>query len=213
MASGAFVIGDRFSASDPVARFVVVLAMIWNEWNRSTALMPKVDPSEARDEDRGVRLMLTRQQAAAFIEAAEWIEKSRRLFPNDIGPFLDRLGAEAKDHLQRALAALEPKSEHYLDWLKDHRNVTAHFPKLHPLAHANGDEEIGNALGAAADLVGSVDVAETYAKTRFHFADVVSVQLLPDITENPDEIKKLSEASIALGFFAFRAIETYLNEH
>lgn len=45
---------------------------------------------------------------------------------------------------------------------------------------------------------------------RFDFADEIAVQLLPDIEDNPDEIKKLAAARIALMRFAVIAIGTYL---
>lgn len=114
------------------------------------------------------------------------------------------------------MAGVDPQSPHYLDWLQGHRDVTAHFPELHPLAYQHGDEEIANALTKAAEamkkknLLGTITVGESPAQVRFGFADEVALHLLPDIVENPDEVKKLSGARIALGEFICAAVAAYM---
>lgn len=206
-AETSFLIGDVFPADDPVARFVAVLAMVNNEWHRSIHLMNVTtdDP-----DGRGIRLLLLRQQAASYVEAVDWILDSRKRF-SAINKYIDGLDAEAAEHYKQLMAGCDPQSPGYMDWLTAHRNVTAHFPKLHPDAFAHGDEEIANALRDAADQRGAVSVARpTEAGVRFDFADEIAVQLLPDIVDNPDEIKKLAAARIALMRFAVVAIGTYL---
>jgi hypothetical protein len=206
-AQASFRIGDVFSADDPVARFVTVLAMVNNEWHRAMYLM---DLTADDPDGRGIRLLLVRQQAASYLEAVEWITDSRKRFPA-IKDCIDALDADAHGHYERLMAGCDPQSRHYTDWLTGLRNVTAHFPKLHPDAFVHGDEEIANALRDAADQTGTVSVAcPTEAAVRFDFADEVAVQLLPNIVDNPDEIKKLAEARIALMRFAVAAIGAYL---
>ncbi len=206
-AEASFQIGEAFPAGDPVARFVTVLAMINNEWHRSMALMNLVD----NDPDgRGIRLLLVRQQAASYLEAVKWITDSRKRFP-EVATYIDGLSADAQASYVRLMAGTDPKSPDFMDWLSGHRNVTSHFPKLHPDAFANGDEEIANALSKAAELTGTVTVERpTEAGVRFGWADEVAVQLLPDIEANPDEIKKLSGARIALMRFGVEAVGTYM---
>jgi len=206
-AEASFQIGDVFSADDPVARFVTVLAMVNNEWHRSMYLMNLTtdDP-----DGRGIRLLLVRQQAASYFEAVEWITDSRKRFPA-IKHYMDTLGTEAHEHYGRLMAGCDSQSPHYMPWLPGHRNVTAHFPKLHPAAFEHGDEEIANALRDAASETGIVSVPRpTEAAVRFDFADEVAVQLLPNIVDDPDEVEKLAGARIALMRFAVCAIGTYL---
>lgn len=137
-AEGRFRIGDVFPADDPIARFVAVLAMVNNEWHRSMHLMKVTTDDPA---GRGIRLLLLRQQAASYVEAVDWILDSRKHLPA-INDYIDGLDAEAAEHYKRLMAGCDPQSPGYMDWLTAHRNVTAHFPKLHPDAFAHGDEEI-----------------------------------------------------------------------
>jgi hypothetical protein len=206
-AAASFQIGEAFPANDPIARFVTVLAMVNNEWHRSMALMNLVDDDP---DGRGIRLLLVRQQAASYLEAVKWITDSRKRFP-EIAAYIDGLSADAQTSYDRLMEGIDPESPDYMDWLAGHRNVTSHFPKLHPDAFANGDEEIANALTQAAEITGTVTVERpTEAAVRFGWADEVAVQLLPDIEASPDEIEKLSGARIALMRFGVEAIGTYL---
>jgi hypothetical protein len=202
----SFNIGAACPADKAIARFVTVLGIVNNEWHRSMYLMnlTKEDPDGA-----GIRLQLTRSQAASLLEATKFITDSRKRFP-EVEAFVNGLDADAQQNLDRLLAALDPNSLDFMDWLKDHRDVTNHFPKLHPAAYANGDEEIANALASAAPHTGTITTGETQAKERFGFADEVVVQLLPDIVTNPDEVKKLAAARIALGAFVSAAIAAYM---
>jgi hypothetical protein len=207
MTESTFNIGAACPADNAVARFVTVLGIVNNEWHRSMYLMnlTQDDPDGA-----GIRLQLTRSQAASLLEATKFVTDSRKRFP-EVEAFVNGLDANAQQNLDRLSAALDPNSPHFMDWLKDHRDVTNHFPKLHPAAYANGDEEIANALANAAPHTGTITTGETQAKERFGFADGVAVQLLPDIVKNPDEIKKLSAARIALGAFVRAAIAAYMH--
>jgi hypothetical protein len=74
----AFDIGQAFPAGKAVARFVAVLGMIGNEWHRSMYLM-NLTKDDA--DGQGIRLLLTRQQAASYLEAVQWITDSRKRFP------------------------------------------------------------------------------------------------------------------------------------
>jgi hypothetical protein len=158
----SFNIGAACPADKAIARFVTVLGIVNNEWYRSMYLMnlSKEDPDGA-----GIRLQLTRSQAASLLEATKFITDSRKRFP-EVEAFVNGLDADAQQNLDRLLAAIDPNSLDFMDWLKDHRDVTNHFPKLHPAAYANGDEEIANALASAAPHTGTITTGETQAKER-----------------------------------------------
>jgi hypothetical protein len=123
-----FVIGEAFPASDPVARFVTVLAMISNDWLRLFELMRGTLETEA-----GLHLLLFRQQAALHHEAADFIRIARRRFHAEVDVFVRRLAPSARENCERVVGGIDSRSAHYLGaWVEEHRNVTFHYPTLHP---------------------------------------------------------------------------------
>ncbi|HEV7529037.1 MAG TPA: hypothetical protein VGO29_09085 [Solirubrobacteraceae bacterium] len=200
--------GLAFPADEPVARFVVGLAIVNNEWLRGMALMPKVESTEASDEQRGVRAMLARQQAATCFEGIRFVATARERFP-EVCSFVDGLNANAQGHYAQVQDAADPNSLHHLPWLREHRNATMHVPKMHPKAFAAGTEPMANAVATTASEDSYVEYGETVGSVRFGFADLVGLQLLP-WGEEADAIKKLSRARIALGGFVHEAVDAYL---
>lgn len=202
-----FKVGDAFPASDPVARFVTVLAMVSNDANRSIDELLSLD---AEKPDAGARrMMLFRQQASFFFEAATFIGESRRRFP-EVSQFVTSLPQEARDECARVLDGIDPKSSDYVgDWLEDHRNVTFHYSEMHPDKAMHGKEEITQALEDAAELPGTVYVGEDVSSVRFWFADEVVVQWLPPDEAKPTTIITLREALMALVGFTQRAFAAY----
>jgi hypothetical protein len=90
-----FKIGDAFPASEPVSRFISVLAMMSNDWLRSIEDMFALET--ATTPDAGARrISLFRQQAALHHEAATFIRDSMRRFP-EIEQFVQGLSADAKE--------------------------------------------------------------------------------------------------------------------
>jgi hypothetical protein len=78
------------------------------------------------------------------------------------------------------IGAVDRGSPRYLgEWLEDHRNVTHHYPKMHPTAAETGKEEMAEALGEAAEIVSTIDSGQRFGDARFGYADEVGVQLLP----------------------------------
>jgi hypothetical protein len=144
-----FKIGDAFPASDPVARFITGLAMISNDWLRSVEDMFKLEGDTP--EEIGRRISLFRRQAALVHEAVTFISDARRMFP-EVASFIDGLEVKARDGCEHVIGAVASGSPHYLgEWLEDHRNVTHHYPKMHPAAAQHGQEEMANALAEAAE--------------------------------------------------------------
>jgi hypothetical protein len=202
-----FNIGEAFPASDPVARFITVVGMVSNDWLRLVNEMVAIDDEDP--DGAGRRVMSFRQQAALHHEAAEFIMSARRRFP-EIEAFITGLADEAQRECAQVTGGVDPRSPDYLgDWLGDHRNVTFHYPELHPEKAAHGQEEISEALSKAADLEGTITMDEKFGTVRFEFADQVVVQWLPTPTEK-EQVAALRESVMALGRFAQRAAQAYL---
>jgi hypothetical protein len=201
-------IGAAFPASDPVARFITVLAMMANDWLRLMSDMLALKDEDADSAGRGI--MLFRQQAALHHEAAEFIVDARKRFPK-IDAFINALDQDARDECDQVTGGIDPKSPHYLgEWLADHRNVTFHYPEMHPDKAAHGKEEITEALKEAADLEGTITGLERLVDLRFRFADEVAAQWLPDGATQAHMIVGLRESVMALGSFVQRAATVYL---
>jgi len=203
----SFKIGQAFPASDPVARFVTVLAMVSNDANRSIDEL--LDVEDGGPDAGARRMMLFRQQSAFFYEAATFIAESRRRFP-EIANFVTALPMEAQDECARVVGGVDPTSPHYIgDWLADHRNVTFHYSEIHPDKAAHDNEEITQALEMAAGEEGTVMVGDDLGSVRFWFADTVARQWLPGEEQQPATIVALREALMALVRFTQRAFASY----
>jgi hypothetical protein len=137
--------------------------------------------------------------------------EARRRFP-EIDAFVDGLPEIARDELLQTVGGVDPKSPHYHgDWLADHRNVTFHYPVMHPQKAAHGAEEIHEALAKAAEIDSTITAKDNFGSVRFGFADDVVVQWLPDVdTEARDILSQLREAVLALARFVQRASRAYL---
>jgi hypothetical protein len=202
-----FKIGEAFPASDPVARFITVLGMMSNDWLRSIEEMLAL---EAGPDSEGRRVSLFRQQASLHHEAAMFIRDARCRF-SVIDDFICDLPTVAQDECDQILGGVDPESAHYHgDWLADHRNVTFHYPEMHPDKAEHGREELTAALEAASELESSIDVGDYFGSVRFRFADEVAVQWLPDGPEQATLIENLRESVLALSRFAQRAAQAYM---
>lgn len=202
-----FKIGDGFPARDPVARFITGMAMISNDLLRALEDMVRLEGDAP--EEIGRRVSLFRREPAAVQEAATFIDDARRMFP-EVSSFIDGLDGKARAGCEHVIGAVDVKSPHYLGkWLEDHRNVTHHYPKMHPAAAQHDEEEMANALAEAADIESTIDSGEKFGDARFRFADEVGVQLLPPL-DDPSWMEKLRDTSVALADFAQRAAQAYL---
>jgi hypothetical protein len=200
-------IGAAFPASDPVARFVTVLAMISNDANRSIDEL--IDVEDGPPDSGARRMMLFRQQASFFFEAATFIGESRRRFP-EVAQFIASLPQAARDDCAQVVGGVDPKAAHYVgDWLEGHRNVTFHYSEMHPDKAAHNKEEITQALEDAAEIPGTVYVGADVGSVRFWFADEVVAQWLPPDEAKPGTIITLREALMALVRFTQRAFAAY----
>jgi len=204
-----FNIGEAFPADEPVARFVTVLAMISNDANRSIDEMIAVDDAPSVPDAGARTMMLFRQQASFFYEAATFINESSRRFP-EIRDFVASLAQDVRDDGERVAAGIDSASANYVgDWLGDHRNVTFHYSEMHPDKAAHGKEEITVALTKAAGLTGTVSVGDELGSVRFWFADEVVVQWLPLDEEKQTTVIVLREALMSLVRFTQGAFAAY----
>jgi hypothetical protein len=202
-----FKIGEAFPADDPIARFITGLGMISNDWLRLITDM--LNDENDSPEGMGRRISLFRRQAALVHEASTFITDALRMFPA-VASFVEGLAVEACDGCERVIGAVDSDSPHYLGkWLEDHRNVTHHYPKMHPAAAEHGEEEMATALAAAADVEGTIDSGARFADARFAYADEVGVQLLPPL-DDASWMEQLRDTAMALAEFAQRAAQTYL---
>jgi hypothetical protein len=190
-----FWIGEAFPANDPVARFVTVLAMMSNDILRLIEPLIKIADSQA--DAPGARVAYVRYQAAVVYEAGKFLAESRKRFP-EIDGFVKTLpGGEALYSL-----IVNPENA----WLKDHRDVTFHYPELSRDKANAGNEEVANALVAAARSVSRIDFFSEH-DVRFSFADEVAVQSMPDLSG--ERVGALRRAVLAIPDFAVAAVNAY----
>lgn len=202
-----FRIGDAFPAADPVARFVAVLAMIYNDWRRTMdAMVASVDQPDGM----GVRLLHFRQLVSYSHEATDFLTGSRKRY-EEIDRFIASLNQEALDHLDKMFSALIPVE----DWIRRQRHSTFHYPSMVPAKYEADKDLFAKALAAAADETSSATLGDTYGKVRFEFVDAVVVHLLgfklpKQEAEFRTLVQALSDARYALGVFVVAAVSTYL---
>lgn len=190
-----------------VARFITGLAMISNDWLRSIRDLFGLEGDAPEEMSR--RISLFRRQAALIHEAATFISYSLRMFP-EVSRFVDGLDAKARGGCERVTGTVDTGSQYYLgDWLEEHRNVTHHYPKMHPAAAQHGQEEMANALAAAAEIESTIDSGQRFGEARFRFADEVGVQLLPSL-DDLAWMGQLRDTAMALADFAQRSAQAYL---
>jgi hypothetical protein len=205
-----FRIGDAIPATDPVARFVAVLAMIYNDWRRTMASMAVA----GRDPDRmGIRLLRFRQLVGYSHEATKFLKDSRERYPDTVDKFVRRLNEEALNEYDKVFTALAPVEQ----WARRQRNVTFHYPVMVPKKVEAGRDPFANALAAAAadKDTSSATFGPRYRDVRFDFADAIAVHLLGfKLPEQEDEfselVQALREAHLALGHFVLAVVSTYL---
>jgi hypothetical protein len=185
-----------------------VVAMISNDWLRLATQMRKVHPTDP--DDGAIRIMSLRLEAALYHEAAKFISDACRMF-REVDDFVRGLDDEAREDRERVVGGIDSHSEWYLgDWIEDHRNVTFHYPEMHPAKAAAGKEELSNALAAAASAEGTITKDELPTSVRFRFADEVVVQWLPDVATEGDRLVRLRDAVLRLSRFMRSAVTAYL---
>lgn len=168
-----FRVGDVFPPNDPIARWATVLAMATNH-----IVYLNVRLIEGEDElPPETNVYYFRLLAAHFIEAAEWLARTRRLWP-EVDEFitnsLPSIAREEFDHLVSFASQRHPLHS----VLKLSRVTLFHYPEMHPAKEAAGQEELAAAMAAAAEMRSSIAGGEDYASFRALFADEIALQFI-----------------------------------
>jgi hypothetical protein len=209
MPTTSFRIGDVFPADEPVARFVTVVAMISNDWQRLAKQMLVLEDVQDEDEEELSALLISnyRLQASLHVEAARFLNRAHTNFP-DVREFIDALPSEAKDRFKLVVDGIKPKSPRYHGkWLSEARNLTFHYAEINQRKH------VGRALQSAAAKTGTITAGRTVQSVRFGFADTVALEWLgaPQPTTDEKRMAALSESVTAMTLFAQQAMRIYLD--
>src|SRR4051794_36573829 len=212
MSALRFKVGAAFPADEPVARFVTGLAMICNDWLRfmgDFAILSEASNVDGDDEAAARHVAIFRLQAALLHEAATFATTAQRKFP-EIARFVDELDETARSDFLRLAGVLDKTSDVFGPWLKAHRDTTFHYPELDPQKARNGREEMSRALAKAAAIESEIaEVDGAFGTIRFHFADQVGAQLLPNVQDGW-VLDAFGSAGEALTRFAQLAVNAYL---
>jgi hypothetical protein len=194
-----FRIGDVFPADDVVARFVVTLAMYANDIFRMQGLRP--DDAADNPGALGRRLMLLRFQGSLLYEAMEFIDEAIGRFPQ-VREFVASLPDEASQAPERLDALLAGVRQS----LAGLRNITFHYPEMHPKKIAAGQDELMLALAAVGTRESEIVAAEGETPgvwgAGFIFADVVIGHWFVEFGATTEP---LGEAVLLMGGFALAA--------
>lgn len=161
-----FRIGDVFPASDPIARWPTVLAMATNH-----ILYLNVRLIEGADDlPPETNVYYFRLLAAHFMEAVEWLAKTPSRWPQ-VEDFISKSLPDSAREEYRRLVAFASQTHPLHDVLKLSRVTLFHYPEMHPAREGAGQEELAQALDAAADLqssatppgLGSVGISRSVA--------------------------------------------------
>jgi hypothetical protein len=209
------MIGDAFPVDDPVARFLTVVAMISNDWQRLAQQMSDLDDQQVHGEEQraehGALLVANyRLQAALHYEAAHALKLACESF-HEIRAFIDQLPAQAVEEYKFVIDGIDgidaDSPDYHGRWLSEARNATFHYSKL------NRRERVGQGLRAVASDMGVISDDGTFASVRFGFADKVALEWIGGSQpqgELATQMTALSESVLAMTRFAQRAMSVYL---
>lgn len=206
------MIGDAFPVDDPVARFLTVVAMISNDWQRLAQQMFDLDDhqvhgDEQRAEQGALLVANYRLQAALHYEAARCLKLAYERF-HEIRAFIDQLPVEAVEEYRFIVGGIDPDSPHYHGkWLSKARHATFHYSKL------NRRQRVGQGLRTVAGEMGVISDDGTLAGVRFGFADNVALEWIGGSrpqAEVATQRTALVESVLAMTRFAQRAMSVYL---
>jgi len=201
-----FTIGDAFPATDARARFIMGIAMISNDIVRATRLVEGL--TEDDPDGPAYRMMMFRQHIATLHEAARFITRASRSFP-EVAEFVASLPDDAQAAYAKIVAVAKRGTPQHGDGLIErYRDTTFHYPEIHPDKASAGKEEILNALAGAAETQSSITVGGTGLSLRFAVADEVVAQWLPEIDMGFFDV--LMDAVLAVPLLAISAAHHYL---
>jgi hypothetical protein len=193
MTTTHFTIGDAFPASDPVAEFVTLLAMMSNDTLRLLSRVPF--PGGYYFDAPELRIVSLRVQAALQHEAAEAI-RTTRAFSQDVRDFLNSLPSAARNDLEFVI-----------------RDEPGGFSAPDPAGPDLGEErayggDVASALAAAAGIEGAITSQGPDEILRFDFADEIAERMLP--ADDLALATRLHDDALALARLARAAVNEYV---
>jgi hypothetical protein len=200
-----FRIGDVFPGDDPIARWATVLSMATNHMIYLNVRLIEGDD----DLPPETNIYYFRLLAAHFIEAAEWLKKTREHWPQIDGFITGSLPVETQEAYDR-LVSFASQAHPLHDVLKRSRVTLFHYPEMHPAREAAGQEELAQAMNTAANIRSSIAGGEDYASFRALFADEIALQFL---TGDEQETEQLMEQLQQPMFDLVQLAERVLLEH
>lgn len=205
---------EVFPPDDPVARFVVSMAMAGNDIERAHRLAVKANTSDAPEFSGYVRWSM-----GFFVEAQGALAAYRRTY-QEVRDFLNRLSPKGKARLKEVAALHQRLGEK----LPEHtRNYSFHYPYPSNAYKPNGDELLGAVLRSltAEDAVASLrrDRHGDPIEMHYEFADKAALGVsfqpyaLDDIEVLREQHTLIRDAAVAFRILASHIVDTYLRSH
>jgi uncharacterized protein (DUF934 family) len=204
--------GDALPAEDPLARWIAVLSMAFNDILFTHKIFVEQEGGEA--------IYLVRVAASHLLEVADpkgvlgagiddWPEVQR---------FIDELPEQARNDLERLRGTLQDRdTPESLGWaLNQMRRGAFHYPHLHSGQSQGNRLELTRILRKKADEEGSIRVVGgTLEGVRLGFADELGISMTTEIVAPDDAaleqlVKDLGEMQLTYLRFAQVAIDHYL---
>lgn len=203
-----FRIGDALPADDPLARFILVVAMGLND--NSLANTRFVNTDEEYE-----LLYFFRLASGHLHELANRLRVAYEEWP-EVQKFVAGLDKQYRDDFAAIVHLADPKNDTG-EKLGRIRNEFFHYPDLLRKTAERGKLPVMEALRDGASDEGTISVGEkALGGVRAHFADELGAKLvMAHVGLGEDEqralVKELGELQAAYGRFAQAALGRYLN--
>lgn len=205
-----FKVGDLFDRSDPVARWITVACLAWNDLalanQRLLRGMKKGVPPHENFRD-------SRVVAAWVWELSNFIRDAEAKEPQ-VAAAIQALPAQAQAGYRTALAPTDPGGPNtwFKNKLRDARHRASHYPKL-------DRKELSTAMGKLAEEQGEIVLGRRFIDLQAGFADDVAVNLFfaSDPRRWEEEFTRFATElrEIVLAFMRFiqGAVQAHLAQH
>jgi hypothetical protein len=206
-----FRFGDVFPASDPVARWLVTLAVALVDLNWVEA---KMDQAQAEDDDDSIdRPQYFRMVCLQFWEVAKFVEETYDSSP-EIRAFVDALPDHVREHFSalRGMVTNDAELGGIRVELVKVRDFRAHYPWMHP--RGRDPIALGMKEGEDSDVtvVSSSDVNELW----FEHAEAIIAQsllsLIPTEADSDRVFGMVREGTIHVLMFVLGAHQAWFSQ-
>jgi hypothetical protein len=207
-------LNEVFPPDDPVARFVVAMAMAGNDIERAHRLAGTANTAGSPEFSGYVRWSM-----GFFVEAVGALGAYRRTY-EEVREFLNRLPAEAKSRLKE-VGSLQQRLG---SKLAEHtRNHSFHYPYPSNAYEPDGDERLAAVLASLtkepAELSIKRDQDGALAEMHYEFADkaALGVAFQPYAHEDATALREqhtlIRDGAIAFRILASHIVDAYLMAH